>query len=944
MNLDSINIRDVNDENDNNFKEFIKSVMDFITSEFINWIPTIPDKDTSNKRKLLRKKLTLEYGYLTFILSMGFVLLLPFWNKIQEKIIVRFYRMIISRFLLIFRRSSGNSVTLNFSVIKIIVFWSIILIILSITDLHSDFQILAARLGRVATYCLPTVLFLTLRPSPLPNTLYLSLLPIHKWLSRLIIFQSLLHTVMYIYFFMKRKTLSKIYRIDNLNGCIAMTAFLIIIITSLPIFRRSIYNFFYINHYICTWIVVITLYFHVRPGIPYLTLLNAAILIYQIYYRFKLSKLTKIDVSQISENLILVTLPNDSIANKSNLPGCHLRMIEYDENNYFKLLWKLLFSPIQHPFTISTLPIDKNQRLVVRKGKFDLNPNKKYFITGAFLPYLNFLKSNSYSSISDFVFNSNNRYDYNVTTTNNANDTENILNSRSFKVSCKKCLIVVGGSAISFALPILRILNYNGCTVKIIWVIRDHEDLKILDYYKNILINDDSIDIFITGKYSRSETINFKTALRELSRRRNQTQAYDEATILKAKPSGYQSSNLGPETAELITDDNEIDFTDMFKQSTGNSHQKETYKNTGSSTSSSESSPSSSPKNKSNETTALTSKSNNNPTNHNINGNYGSTSNTFNSNANDSEGHENFSPEIYFNSDGVRNHKSHISLRHNARNEKYSFADENRFENVDVDLGRSNGKSFPKRLAGRSSVVSFFMRNKKNDGNNNSSNNITNNFGLKRSGSRSTPNIGNISGLLSPKRQNDTSILAFNNKLDQFNKDQNVFHQSSIFEAGINDQNKYTPSEVGFNCGSSGLYDDLSDYWILQGLSCRIEFGRPKLGLHYYNWCIGSTCIGPMVDLNSGQAICTNEVPTKEGTKVWPLFSTKRRTQLDETQRELFGNSVFQENRKNRLAKKGGALDDDVWVIGAGPIGLVDNVRLWAHHCGFHFHAESFSI
>ncbi|GMF77222.1 unnamed protein product [[Candida] boidinii] len=228
---------------------------------------------------------------------------------------------------------------------------------------------------------------------------------------------------------------------------------------------------------------------------------------------------------------------------------------------------------------------------------------------------------------------------------------------------------------------------------------RYHEDLKILDYYKNILINDDSIDIFITGKYSKSETINFKTALRELSRRRNQTQAYDEATILKAKPSGYQSSNLGPETAELITDDNEIDFTDMFKQSTGNSHQKETYKNTSSSTSSSEPSPSSSPKDKSNETTALTSKSNNNPTNHNINGNYGSTSNTFNSNADDSEGHENFSPEIYFKSDGVRNHKSHISLRHNARNEKYSFADENRFENVDVDLGRSNGKSFPKRLA-----------------------------------------------------------------------------------------------------------------------------------------------------------------------------------------------------------------------------------------------------
>jgi hypothetical protein len=31
-------------------------------------------------------------------------------------------------------------------------------------------------------------------------------------------------------------------------------------------------------------------------------------------------------------------------------------------------------------------------------------------------------------------------------------------------------------------------------------------------------------------------------------------------------------------------------------------------------------------------------------------------------------------------------------------------------------------------------------------------------------------------------------------------------------------------------------------------------------------------------------------------------------------------------------------------VIGAGPSGLVDNVRLWANDCGFSYHDESFIV
>ena len=48
-------------------------------------------------------------------------------------------------------------------------------------------------------------------------------------------------------------------------------------------------------------------------------------------------------------------------------------------------------------------------------------------------------------------------------------------------VNAKRLLIVIGGSAISFALPILRVMNYHGIPTKIVWVIKDFRDVLVLD-------------------------------------------------------------------------------------------------------------------------------------------------------------------------------------------------------------------------------------------------------------------------------------------------------------------------------------------------------------------------------------------------------------------------------------------------------------------------------
>ncbi|TID15062.1 hypothetical protein CANINC_004733 [Pichia inconspicua] len=534
--------------------------------------------------------------------------------------------------------------------------------------------------------------------------------------------------------------------------------------------------------------------------------------------------------------MVVVQLPNSALKKSYSLPGCHIRLIDYDTNHskFYNYL-KHLAIPIQHPYTLASLPVDKKQKLVVRVGRYKLDDSKKYFITGAYLPHLSFIqelpKLNSSSSIQ--VGN---------------------LNSLLVKTKLKKCLIVVGGSAISFALPILRVLNYNGAMVKIIWVIRDHEDLKVLDYFQNYLINDDCIDIFITGKYTLSEKVNFKEALNDLHRRKMEMEIKQESEILSG---GYsiQGINRKLESAKDKLPSSNLKFESKAVEiSEISSISSEEHENM-------------------DETTPLVSET--------ADLTYGSSS--------------------LLDSSKSRS-KSCIELRNHHQNQTKN--DSYKEETIDIELNES--KIYKETLP----VVPPNVLSQPSAGMGYSDNTET--------------ESNQADGHVTPREQ--SGKLKFKRSLSK------SFDPIRLKErrASFNTVNPRLFKKADSINGSSALYDDLEDYWVLKSSFSRIEFGRPKLGLYYYSWCIGSSCSGPLISLQTGESICYNLKDPKAIYK--------------EQHNELYSNDTFMANRKARMNEKNGEVDDTIWIIGAGPSGLVDNVRLWANDCGFSFHEESFIV
>jgi hypothetical protein len=361
----------------------------------------------------------------------------------------------------------------NWNIIVILVFWTSVLTFMTLVDIGGDLMFLAKRLGRIPAVCLPTVLFLTLRPSPLPQILYLGLLPIHKWLSRLIIVQSLLHTGLYVGYFRYKHSWHKMWKLENVFGWVALLGFLVIIVTSILNLRNGFYRFFYVNHYFWSWVIVLCLQHHIRPQkYSWYTLINGSILVWQIVYRLWLTRLTLSEhdvlVTQASPNLSLIEFPREMLYKIPVNPAAHIRLTDYHRNPVVRV-FKQMF-PIYHPYTLVLLPNDPIQKLIVRMESYKLKNNQKYLITGSYDPHLHFIHSTSQK-----------------------------FNISKLKIDAKRLLVVVGGSAISFALPLLRVMNYHGIDIKIVWVIRDFRDVLILKNFSQFISPND-FEIFITSE------------------------------------------------------------------------------------------------------------------------------------------------------------------------------------------------------------------------------------------------------------------------------------------------------------------------------------------------------------------------------------------------------------------------------------------------------------
>lgn len=418
-----------------------------------HWVDSI-----SREEKHLKLIVTQRYGYIALVGSLVLTALIPLWRRFAQRF--------------------GIKMETRTNIVCIITLWSLFTLFVSTAETRSDLLVVAKRTGRVSAALMPALLLLTLRPSPLPETLYLTVLPIHKWLSRIVVFKGVIHTVLYILYFRHKNTVSKLWKLANIYGIIAMFAFSLIAITSLPRVRRVAFKTFYITHYIMTWTSVIALHFHARPGIPVITTLNVLILSWQICYRLYHTTRVKFTVSTVSPTLALVEFPTDAINREMILPMGHIR-INNVHRSLLKALWYNVI-PLQHPYTISSLPKDKVAKLIVRRGEFPLESNKDYYVTGSFEPEIGFLHSPKQ---------------------HNSQIRQPLLGGMSgsplyYNISAERVLIIVGGSGISFGLPLYRLLNYNGISVRLIWVCKDMRDLNVLNWYRGI----QGIECYVTGE------------------------------------------------------------------------------------------------------------------------------------------------------------------------------------------------------------------------------------------------------------------------------------------------------------------------------------------------------------------------------------------------------------------------------------------------------------
>ena len=531
------------------------AISDYIPS----WMKEKPSFDNGMDKRI-GSKLVAKYTRMCFIFTATLLcVVLPLWYSISVtytffKVDHRIKHHILKRGTWFHRIPLYHNKSL-----RMCLFWCTLCYVTVMYGSKADLLHITKRLGRVAVALMPPLLFMTLRPSPLPRTLYLRVLPIHKWISRVVVLASLLHSILYAYYMCWKGVFwMKIKKPANVYGVVAMALFILIGVTSIRKFRRLNFRVFYYVHYVSTWLTVILIHFHARPGVPYYTTMNCAILLFQICYRLYYTEKVRAIVIPISPTLSLFEFPMSGLKKKPILPSGHVRISHYHSNVVKWCLFQLV--PFQHPYTIASLPDDDTIKLIIRNGQFKTRNNDEYYVTGAFEPVLNFLeKTNDVQEYLRLQKNNSNPFKVNSL---------GLLHSPlHYVVNARKVLICIGGSAISFGLPLLRVLNFNGVMVRLLWVIRDFKDLRLLQYFKN---NFEGMEIYISGDFDSEQDI--------------QLDYDDRATEPPEAPSllspGHETCPLNPRNNSIsygsmrsnsftqLTDtpeDDEVDFTNSFR-------------------------------------------------------------------------------------------------------------------------------------------------------------------------------------------------------------------------------------------------------------------------------------------------------------------------------------------------------------------------------------------
>jgi hypothetical protein len=343
-----------------------------------------------------------------------------------------------------------------------------IAILLAIKPHLEKMSVLIKRTGRLSYALVPLDIFLASQPSWFSIDNYLNTIQLHKWVSRIIIVLGLIHSVGFLVWYAAHESFGTVFKPVNLIGFLVFIGANIMLIFWKPV-RNFNYKLFYIYHNIFLFAFVFIIFFHARPGVGFIFMLNIILLISQYGKKYYYAK--DITMSEIIENVgsdyIIVKFPKRLLP-EGYLPGSHVRI------GYSK--WNPLFLVLpSHPYTVATIYEDRNllSSLVIKKTKFVIEPFETYSILPIFK-----------SSLSQNFF----------TTAENVN-------------------IVCGGSGISLGLGIFeyfkRAIVADGRDIKLkfIWITGKEEDLFILKD-----LNVQGVDIFVSNHDNDSlDVIDFET-------------------------------------------------------------------------------------------------------------------------------------------------------------------------------------------------------------------------------------------------------------------------------------------------------------------------------------------------------------------------------------------------------------------------------------------------
>lgn len=412
------------------------------------------------REKRIRTLLTAKWGWRAFISSLIALCVVAVANGILAPIL---YASINERPSLLRKRTFK----LPWSKLGMLI-WTGSIIWMIFVETHEDLVYFVKRLGRVSVALMPPMYLLTLRPSPLPRTFYLQVIPMHKWLSRVVVAMSALHGVLYTYIYYDQGTLSKLKKLANVYGIVALLCFIIMAYTGWYWFRRSHYEPFYAFHVVSAWACVFLVYAHSRPPANGYMAMCLACLLLQGLFRAWCSARTRLYVQYVSSTLFMIDIPKSQLPSRfwKWSPAAHVRLSGMLAN-------PLTWVQSSHPYTIASLSDDPTLRLIVRPGDYKLKMRRDYAIFGP------------QRSMPKYL--------------------ENQVRQRMVR----RVLFVIGGTGIAFGAPLMRYLQLYGIETHVIWAIRDPYDARVLPslkLHKNAL--EGRIEIYFTGEPPESKTYN----------------------------------------------------------------------------------------------------------------------------------------------------------------------------------------------------------------------------------------------------------------------------------------------------------------------------------------------------------------------------------------------------------------------------------------------------